>query len=85
MHSVKVTFKDDCQHHQLTVADGRNWRERETDDLGHRGARLGRDEGDQVEGEGLTEMPMSMIQGQYDATGGRLMEQDPRRQRLPGP
>ena len=72
MHSVKVTFKDDCQHHQLTVADGRNWRERETDDLGHRGARLGRDEGDQVEGENLIEMPIIRIICQYHAMGGEL-------------
>ena len=85
MHSVKVTFNDDCKHRQLTVSDGQNWREGNTDDLGHRGARLGRDEGDQVEGEGLTEMPMSMVQGQYDATEGRFVAGDARRRRLPGP
>ena len=85
MQSVKVTFNDDCKCHQLTVADGQNWREGNTDDLGHRGARLGRDEGDQVEGEGLTEMPMSMVQGQYDSTEGRLVEGDARRRRLPRP
>ena len=58
MHSVKVTFNDDCKQHQLAVADRQNWREGNTDDLGHRGARLGRDEGDQVEGENLIEMPI---------------------------
>ena len=64
MHSVKVTFNDDCKHRQHTVARRQRRRERDTDDLGHCGARLGRDEGDQVEGEGLTEMPT--ILGQRD-------------------
>ena len=85
MHSVKVTFNEDCKHHQHTVVRRQRRRERDTDDLGHRGAGLGRDEGDQVEGEGLTEMPMSMVQGQYDATEGRLVAGDARRLRLPGP
>ena len=84
MHSVKVTFNDDCKHNQLTVADGQNWRERDTDDLGHRGAGLGRDEGDQVEGKSLI-IEMPMIPGQYDAMVERFMGGDPRRRRPPGP
>ena len=64
MHSVKVTFKDDCKHRQHTVARRQRRRESDTDDLGHRGARLGRDEGDEVEGESLVEMPT--ILGQRD-------------------
>ena len=30
MHSVKVTFKDDCKHHQFTVADRQIFEEKET-------------------------------------------------------
>ena len=57
---------------------------KDTDDLGQRGARLGRDEGDQVEGESLV-IEMSMIPGQYDATSERLMGEGSHRRRPPGP
>ena len=84
MQSVKVTFNDDFKFRQHTVAHIQRNRERGTDDLGHRWARLGRDEGDQVEGESLI-IEMPMIPGQYDTMGERFMGEDPRRRRPPGP
>lgn len=84
MQSVKVTFNDDCRNHQDTVTHGQRTRERDTDDLGQGRARLGGDQSDQVEGEGLV-IEVPLIPGQYDATGGMLVEEDPRRRRLPGP
>ena len=86
MHSVKVTFNDDYKHRQLTVSDGQNWREGNTDDLGHRGAPLRRDEGDQVEGENLIEMPIIRFPCRCSATReGYVQVEDVRRRRLPGP
>ena len=58
---------------------------KDTDDLGQRGARLGGDQSDEVEGESLIEVPTIMVLGQHDATGGKCMKEDPRRRRPPGP
>lgn len=53
MHSAKVTFNTDYKSGQYRDTTRASKWERDTDELGHRGAGLCRDQGDEAEGEGL--------------------------------
>ena len=55
MHSAKVTFNTDYKRGQYGDTTRASKWERDTDELGHRGAGLCRDQGDEAEGEGIIE------------------------------
>ena len=61
MHSVKVTFNADCKDGSAYNHTARSECERDTDELRHRGAGLGRDQGDEAEGEGLVAKQMVLV------------------------